>query len=173
MVNAGLPPGRAAALLPDAWRFWSERFFTTAYCRLDVPAPGAAAFLADLARAGARIAYVTGRIEEMEAGTLETFARAGFPLPGARGTRLLMKPRGALGDDAWKALAAAELAREGEVVAAFDNEPAHVNGYREAFPGALCVHLDTDHSGRPIPVHPRIPSIRDFRRSVAQAVHAP
>jgi hypothetical protein len=50
------------------------------------------------------------------------------------------------------------------VVAAFDNEPAHVNGYAAAWPGALCVHLETDQSGRGVEVDPRVPSIGDFSR---------
>jgi hypothetical protein len=58
------------------------------------------------------------------------------------------------------------------VVAAFDNEPAHVNLYARAWPLALCVHLDTDHSGRPIEVLERVPSIRDFRREPVVAIEA-
>jgi hypothetical protein len=54
------------------------------------------------------------------------------------------------------------LHRSGVVIAAFDNEPAHINGYRESFPEAESVHLATDHSLRDIPVLPGIPSIRDF-----------
>ena len=48
------------------------------------------------------------------------------------------------------------------MVAAFDNEPAHINGYREAFPDAFCVHLATDHSMRDIPLADGILSISDF-----------
>jgi len=48
------------------------------------------------------------------------------------------------------------------LLAAFDNEPAHINGYRESFPEAIAVHLATDHSPRDIPIVPGIPSIADF-----------
>ena len=48
---------------------------------------------------------------------------------------------------------------------AFDNEPTHVNAYKRAFPDARVVHLDTDHSGRPVEVRPDVPSIVDFRMS--------
>ena len=74
-----------------------------------------------------------------------------------------MNPHAGLDDDGWKALAREELARLGPVVAAFDNEPAHVNAYADAWPDALCVHLDTDHSGRPVEVLRRVPSVLDFR----------
>src|SRR5438132_139769 len=45
---------------------------------------------------------------------------------------------------------------------AFDNEPTHVNAYKRSFPEAAVVHLDTDHSRRPVEVLPEIPSIHDF-----------
>ncbi len=162
--NAGLGPAEVVRHLLPARRFWGARFFTSAYCREDVPVPGAPAFVRDLAAAGAQVAYVTGRPRRMEAGTLDVFRREGFPLPGAPGIRLLMKPDEPLGDDEWKSRAAGEVARLGPVFAAFDNEPAHVNGYAMAWPEARCVHLDTDHSARPIEVLARIPSIADFRR---------
>jgi len=103
----------------------------------------------------------------MAAGTLAVFGRLGFPPPDQDRVRLLMKPEAPLSDDEWKALAAARVARLGPVVAAFDNEPAHVNGYAMAWPDARCVHLDTDHSPRPIAVLPQVPSIADFRRPAA------
>jgi phosphoglycolate phosphatase-like HAD superfamily hydrolase len=159
--NAGLRPFQLDAHLAPARAFWRERFFTSRYCRLDVPIPGAPAFVAGLARAGARVAYVTGRHEGMREGTVDCLARHGFPIPGER-VELLMKPDPELGDDDWKDEACREVERMGEVVAAFDNEPAHVNLYARAFPDALAIHLDTDHSGRPVKVLATVPSIRDF-----------
>ena len=161
---AGLSPQEVARHLLPLRRFWSARFFTSEYCREDLPVAGAPGFVAALREAGAVVAYVTGRPARMEAGTLESFRRHGFPAPGGARVHLLLKPEAALGDDEWKSLAAARVARLGPVVAAFDNEPAHVNGYAMAWPTALCVHLDTDHSPRPIAVLARVPSIRDFRR---------
>ncbi|ACG74771.1 conserved hypothetical protein [Anaeromyxobacter sp. K] len=166
---AGLPPDEVARHLRPARAFWAERFFTSAYCRLDVPLPGAAGLVRATAEAGAIVAYVTGRPVAMEAGTLEVFRAAGFPLPDGARAHLLMKPDEALGDEAWKALARGRVERIGPVVAAFDNEPAHVNAYARAWPDALCVHLDTDHSGRPVEVLARVPSIRDFRLAPAAA----
>ncbi len=163
LANAGLAPAEVAHHLPAARRFWAERFFTSRYCRLDRPSPGAAEYVRAVAERGARIAYVTGRPRRMEAGTLEVFRAAGFPPPDGERVHLLMNPHRELGDDAWKALARAELARLGQVVAAFDNEPSHVNAYACAWPDARCVHLDTDHSGRPVEVLPRVPSVLDFR----------
>ena len=52
----------------------------------------------------------------------------------------------------------------GTVIAAFDNEPIHINSYFEHFRDAQCVHMLTDDSARGIAPHPEIPSIVDFRR---------
>jgi hypothetical protein len=163
LANAGLSPAEARAHAAPARRFWAEWFFTSAYCRLDVARPGAAAFVTATLRAGARIAYVTGRPARMRDGTLHAFRAGGVPLPDGARVHLLMKDDAALGDDAWKHRACDAVETLGPVVAAFDNEPAHVNLYAERWPRALCVHVDTDHSSRPIEVLARVPSIVDFR----------
>jgi beta-phosphoglucomutase-like phosphatase (HAD superfamily) len=163
LVAAGVSSSDARRHRARFRRFWAERFFTSAYCSLDVPMPGAPAFVRALAAAGARIAYVTGRPSRMEDGTLHVLQRHGFPLPDGVRTRLLMKPGEDLGDDAWKEIARAAVDAFGPVVLAFDNEPAHVNAYARAWPGALAVHLDTDHSPRPVEVLAWVPSVADFR----------
>jgi hypothetical protein len=163
LVASGLAPQVARRHRTAFLRFWAQRFFTSAYCGLDVPMPGAPAFARALAALGARIAYVTGRPSRMEDGTLHVFRRHGFPLPDGVHTRLFMKPGDDLEDDAWKAIAREAVEVFGPPVAAFDNEPAHVNAYARAWPGAYAVHVDTDHSPRPIEVLPSVPSIADFR----------
>lgn len=163
LANAGLGAEAVRTHLPAFRRFWEEWFFTSAYCRLDVPIPGAPGFLRALRATGARLAYVTGRPRTMEAGTLAAFRRFGLPLPDGRGVVLLMKDDPDASDGAWKRRACDAVERLGPVAVALDNEPAHVNAYAERWPDALAVHLDTDHSGRPVEVLPRIPSIADFR----------
>jgi hypothetical protein len=54
------------------------------------------------------------------------------------------------------------VAAIGRVLAAFDNEPTHINTYRAHFPEAQCVHLLTDESARGIAVLPEIPSVLTF-----------
>ena len=160
--NAGLSRGEVDLHARPLRRFWEERFFTSRYCRLDVPVPGAAAFARAVRATGCRIAYVTGRPTTMLAGTLHVLRRFGFPLPDGAAVFLLMKPGEALRDDAWKAIARDEVGGLGQPVLALDNEPAHVNAYARAWPGALVVHLDTDHSGRPVEVDRAIPSVADL-----------
>jgi beta-phosphoglucomutase-like phosphatase (HAD superfamily) len=145
-------------------QFWGERFFTSRYCRHDVPVPGAPEFVRAVRDAGVQIAYVTGRPSAaMRPGTLHVLGRFGFPLPDGAGVSLLMKPGAALADDAWKRLAREHVEGHGTPVLVLDNEPAHVNAYARAWPGALAIHLDTDHSGRPVEVAPSIPSVADLR----------
>jgi hypothetical protein len=162
MLATGLPAADVERLGEEAKLFWRDRFFTSAYCRDDDAIAGARDYLAAVLGAGGIIAYCTGRHEEMRGGTVESFARLGFPLPDSSRVHLLMKPLFELGDDEWKQEAYAHLRALGTVVAAFDNEPTHVNGYRAGFPDAICVHLDTDHSGRPVLLADGIVSVKDF-----------
>jgi hypothetical protein len=162
MGNAGLDRARVRELADEAKQFWRDRFFTSEYCRDDAAIAGAREYLEAVAAAGGIIAYCTGRHEAMRAGSIESFVRLGLPVPGER-VQLIMKPVLELSDDEWKLEANARLAGLGTVIAAFDNEPTHANGYRRAFPDAAVVHLATDDSGRPVTLLDGIVSIRDFR----------
>jgi len=162
MRNAGLVPDEIEAHVEDYREFWRERFFTSAYCRVDQEVPGSPAYVQAVRRVGAKVFYVTGRQETMRPGTLESFERVGLPLPDDVGVQLWMKPTLEEDDDDFKARVHAELHGLGDPVAAFDNEPIHINAYRRSFPEALIVHLATDHSMRDVLVDPAIPSIADF-----------
>jgi beta-phosphoglucomutase-like phosphatase (HAD superfamily) len=168
----GVPEPELDDLLPPLRSFWQERFFTSAFCADDEPLPGAAAFLRAVLARGGHLLYLTGRPQDMRDGTLAAFRRAGFPMPreaGAGGAAgpgdvdLWLKPVRAGDDDAWKDECHARLVAMSAVACAFDNEPTHVNAYKRAFPDAVVVHLDTDHSQRPVEVLESIPSILDFR----------
>jgi hypothetical protein len=163
MRACGLSREEAERLDPGLRRFWRERFFTSEYCREDEPIAGAAAYLHRVLDAGGELLYVTGRHAGMRPGTLDSFHRAGFPLPDGLRAQLWLKPRLDDDDDRWKEVCQARLLELPGLACAFDNEPTHVNGYKSAFPEARVVHLDTDHSGRPVEVRPDVPSIVDFR----------
>jgi hypothetical protein len=163
MKNAGLPPADVERHAEAAKAFWRERFFTSEYCVADEPIAGAAEYLAAVEKTGARIAYCTGRHEPMREGSVRCFERHHFPVPNAN-VHLLMKPTFEMTDDDWKVEAYQRLRGLGEVVAVFDNEPTHVNGYRGAFPSATIVHLATDDSGRPVEIADGVVSVPSFRR---------
>ena len=158
----GLSAEEAEQIFGELKAFWRDRFFTSEYCREDTPVAGARDFLHRVLRAGGEILYITGRHEEMGRGTVESFRRAGFPLPDGERVQLWLKPKLSDDDDAWKEICHQRLLDLSGIACAFDNEPTHVNAYKRAFPDAVVVHLDTDHSRRPVEVLPDIPSIHDF-----------
>ena len=173
MANTGLDPETIEAHLGPFRTYWKDRFFTSEYCVLDRPVAGSTAYVAAVLAAGARVFYVTGRHEPMRRGTVACFEQTGFAVPDGDSVELLMKPELDEHDDVYKVRSHATLRDRGMLLAAFDNEPAHINGYRETFPEAIAVHLATDHSPRDIPVLPGIPSIPDFSAHRGRSPSAP
>ena len=161
MRNAGMSEADIEAHAVPFKQYWWTRFFTSEYCVDDRLIAGADRYARAVAETGATLCYVTGRHEPMRRGTVENFGALGLPVPGAR-VELLMKPTLEEHDDTYKLRTYDILRRRGSVVAAFDNEPSHINGYRAAFPDALSVHLATDDSMRGVAVTPGVPSIRNF-----------
>lgn len=161
----GIQDHELDALVPKVRRYWKQTFFTSEYCVDDIAVAGAVDFVREVLSLGTRIAYCTGRHEPMRRGTVACLAREGFPVPDAQQVHLLMKPTLEEHDDDWKVRARSLIAQLGTVLAAFDNEPTHINSYFVHFGDAQCVHLLTDDSSRGIAPHPDIPSVRDFRRA--------
>jgi beta-phosphoglucomutase-like phosphatase (HAD superfamily) len=159
--DAGL---KDAALVKDLRDFWFARFFQNRYLLEDAPVPGAPAYCAEVAARGGVIVYVTGRDERMREGTESAFARRGFPAPDGGAVRLVLKPRFDTPDLAFKTEVLARLKEMGRVAASFENEPLHINLFREAFPEGRHFLLETKHSGRPAILHPDVLRIPDFRR---------
>jgi len=159
--NAGVAAERVDALYDDLRAFWVRWFFSNAYCDRDVPIRGAPEFVNEIRRVGGQLVYLSGRPEGLLPGTVRSLRAHGFPPPG-EGVTILLKPEPTLFDDEWKSRACATVAALGSVTAAFDNEPTHINVYRAAWPEAVCVHLQTDHSGRPVELLPDIHAIPDF-----------
>jgi hypothetical protein len=162
MMRCGLSEQEVDSLYAAVRAFWLERFFTNDYCVDDSATPGAAAFVQAVVATGAQLVYVTGRAEDMRAGTVESMRRTGMPLPAQGRVSLLMKPDPRDDDDAFKRSAHARLETMGTLIAAFDNEPTHVNDYLVRFPKAQIVHLATDHSGRPVVLPESIISVPHF-----------
>jgi phosphoglycolate phosphatase-like HAD superfamily hydrolase len=162
MANSGLDETGIATHQRPFKDYWRERFFTSDYCVHDKPIVGAVEYVTATKATGALVCYVTGRHEPMREGSIRSFHKAGFPVPDNDRVQLLMKPNLEETDDAYKARTYETLRSLGNVVGAFDNEPAHINGYKLAFPDAHSVHLATDHSLRKIKIAAGIPSIRDF-----------
>ncbi len=161
--SSGLKEEEADSIYGELKAFWQERFFTSEYCRDDIEIVGAPRYLHTLDFVKARVIYVTGRHEAMREGTEACLARCRMPMPTSGGhIQLLMKPTLAENDDHYKRSAHQQLKSLGTLLAAFDNEPTHINDYAAKFDTAIPVHLATDHSGRDVPLHPRCVSIPHF-----------
>jgi hypothetical protein len=141
--------------------FWIHRFFSDDYLRHDDALPGATQFVTDVHTAGGFVVYLTGRPEGlMGRGTRLSLAALGFPM-GER-TQLYLKPTPEEMDHEFKRRVCEEIARLGEVVAAFENEPGNANIFAEAFPEAEIVLLETMCSPGAPECHVRVARVRHF-----------
>jgi phosphoglycolate phosphatase-like HAD superfamily hydrolase len=151
-----------AGLLEAGFAFWKERFFTDGYLHHDVAVPGAVDFARRCHDAGANLVYLTGRdLPNMAIGTFASLRDLGFPI-GVVGTELVTKPSFDLPDEEFKNGVAAELARLGEVLAVFDNEPANCNILLDHYPSSASVLVDTLYAPDPPELHPDVSVIDSF-----------
>ena len=130
-------------------KYWFDRFFTDRYQQHDVPLEGSVAFVKELYEAGATMVYLTGRdVPGMLSGCAESLRASGFPV-GLIRTMMILKPDFETADLVFKTEAASFISETGTVVAAFDNEPGNCNLFRESWPDALSVFLDTTCAPNP------------------------
>ncbi len=153
-----------AELIEELKDFWFERFFANEYITADHPVAGAPEYCREVAEVGAVVAYFTGRDENMREGTLATLKAWGFPMPDESKVFLILKPRFDMPDLDYKREGLRRIAKLGPVAASFENEPAHINLFQEAFPESWLFLLETKHSGKPVKAHPSSRRIKDFRR---------
>ncbi len=156
--------------IEEAWlheeglTFWKQRFFADHYQAHDVPIPGAVRFAVACHEQGAFLVYLTGRdLPGMALGTFKSLRDLGFPI-GAMGTKLVTKPAFEIPDTEFKRSVARDLARFGEVVAVFDNEPANCNLLLEAHPECDSVFVDTQHAPDPPNLDRRVFVIDTFEK---------
>lgn len=151
-------------LLEDLRAFWFKRFFRNEYLLADHPVPGAAEYCREVLAKEARVVYFTGRDEGMRQGTLANLERWNFPMPGSESVRLILKPHFDMNDFEYKRDGLKAIAQLGSVAGSFENEPAHLNLFQEAFPDSWLFLLETKHSGKPVEPHPSTRRIKDFIR---------
>jgi hypothetical protein len=149
-------------LVAELQTFWRDRFFTDSHLPHDVALPGAVAFARACYDAGAILVYLTGRdLPLMGTGTFASLRDLGFPI-GVPATELVLKPDASMPDEAFKRLAAPDLARVGHVIAAFDNEPANCNVMLAHYPDAHVVFVDTQHMPGAPELGAGVHVVRDF-----------
>jgi len=161
--NAGISAACIDAVLEDLKAFWFDRFFTSRYVGFDHAMPGAVDLVQRCRATGLKIVYLTGRDETMRAGTEASLTGFGFPLDGEE-CRLMVKPDFKTDDTEFKDAALLAIAKMGEPVVFMDNEPANVNKFRERYPSAQVVFVETDHSPRPDEPHESLAWLRSFSR---------
>ena len=164
IVQTAAEAGVDEALVKDLRDFWFARFFQNRYLLEDNVVPGAPAYCAEVQARGGVLVYVTGRDERMREGTEKSFVNHGFPQPDGKAVRLMLKPKFDTPDHAFKSETLLVLAKLGSVAASFENEPTHINMFRDAFPKGRHFLLETKHSGRPVIPHADVVRIKDFRR---------
>ncbi len=159
---------RDGPLVAEATEYWRSRFFTDDDLRHDTALAGAVGFVRACHAAGATVVYLTGRdLPMMGVGTFASLRSLGFPL-GVAGVEIILKPDAQMADEAFKRMVAPTLARVGEVVASFDNEPANCNLFLEAYAHADIVFVDTQHVPGAPPLRPGVTVVADF-----SAAHPP
>ena len=148
--------------IAEAEKFWKERFFYDDYLRYDVAVPGSVEFARECYAAGGILVYLTGRdLPNMGIGSWRSLRDLGFPI-GVAGTELVLKPDFDTPDEVFKREYAPRIERVGNIVAAFDNEPANCNLLLEQNPGSESIFLDTQHVPGAPALHPDVHIIDDF-----------
>lgn len=157
------------AFIEKANDFWQANFFTNKYCAEDIETSGASVYLHLLAKAGAKIVYMTGRdIPRMGKGTKENLAKNHFPRKrwfsfiSGPAPVLILKPDQKEDDLKFKESQYDNIRNMGEVVGAFENEPANINSMANAFPHAAAIFLDTIHSPNPAVPEDRVEWVENF-----------
>jgi hypothetical protein len=154
----------SGSILPELTTFWLARFFDSAYLSAyDQANPGGVDYVREVLRRGGKAVYLTGRWTEMRPGTEQSMARMGYPPADGRNVFLMLKPDRKQSDIDFKKVAFADIAKLGEVVGGFENEPANVNAYQERFVTGFYIFLDTRHSTTNIVPAPSINWVGDFR----------
>ncbi len=160
-------------LVGEATEYWRERFFTDDDLRHDVALVGSVNFVRACHELGATIVYLTGRdLPMMGLGTFASLRTLGYPL-GVAGVEIILKPDATMADEAFKRMVCPTLARVGHVIASFDNEPANCNLFKEAFPHADIVFVDTQHVPGAPPLRNDVDVIGDFAAALPLTPSSP
>lgn len=149
------------AVLAELRKFWRDRFFTDVYVLKDEPSPGSADYVNAVHAAGAVVYYLTGRdVPGMKKGTVESLRLHGFPGESER-VILRMKPTWEFPDYEFKSGVLVEL-KAHTVLGSFENEHAQANLFRQQFPQATTVCLDTVTS-KVVPLLEGVHLVKDFQ----------
>ena len=141
--------------------YWQKNFFSNHYLQFDAPYEGAIEFVQATQKAGAEIAYLTGRdIERMGIGTEEVMRQWDFPVDET--SHLVLKPHRSMDDAEFKTNWFVDAAKKGfEKIYFFENEPVNVVHLRERCPQVEIIFFESTHAGKATPPED-IPRIMNF-----------
>lgn len=141
--------------------YWQKNFFSNHYLQFDDLYDGALDFVQSCQRAGADIAYLTGRdVERMGPGSLEVLQAWNFPLNEK--AQLVLKPHRSMDDAQFKTDYFIEADKQGfEKIYFFENEPVNLVHLSQFCPHVEMIFFDSTHAGKAQPPE-NIPSIMSF-----------
>jgi hypothetical protein len=115
------------------------------YIMFDLPIPGSVDFIKGISTAGAMTMYLGGlrNMSTSKFGTERSISMYELPAPRGEVGALFMSEEDVEDDMEFKRDLLEPLSKAGEVIAVFDNEPSACNLFKESFPDAAVVLVDT------------------------------
>lgn len=141
--------------------YWRKYFFSNDYLKYDMPNEGAIDYVHSVLKAGADVAYLTGRdVHRMEPGTTAQLKQWNLPLN--EHAVLFVKPDKSMDDAEYKTdWFLADSRKHYAKVFFFDNEPVILNLMGSKCPHVESIFFDSTHSGKAEPP-PDLPRIMNF-----------
>lgn len=141
--------------------YWQKSFFSNHYLQFDDVYEGALEFTQAVEKAGAEIAYLTGRdVERMGTGSFEILKQWGFPLNEK--ASLVLKPHRSMDDAQFKTdyFIEAEKSNYAKIFF-FENEPVNLHHLAQFCPHVEMIFFESTHAGKAEPPMD-IPRIMNF-----------
>lgn len=141
--------------------FWQKNFFSNHYLQFDSLYDGALEFVLAVEKAGAEIAYLTGRdVERMATGSEEVLRQWGFPITET--SKLVLKPHRSMDDAQFKTDWFIEADKKGyEKIYFFENEPVNLHHLMGFCPHVEMIFFESTHAGKAQPPE-AVPKIMNF-----------
>ncbi|XGC80187.1 HAD family hydrolase [Bdellovibrio bacteriovorus] len=141
--------------------YWQKNFFSNHYLQFDDVYEGALDFVLALDKAGAELAYLTGRdVERMGVGSAEILRQWGFPLHEK--ATLVLKPHRSMDDAQFKTDWFIEADKQGyEKIYFFENEPVNLVHLSQFCPHVEMIFFESTHAGKAEPPE-ALPRIMNF-----------
>ncbi|MGZ3769663.1 MAG: HAD family hydrolase [Bdellovibrio sp.] len=161
LQRAGLD-GHHADFQEAVKAYWQKSFFSNHYLQFDNPYEGALEFVKAVDKAGADIAYLTGRdVARMGEGTVDILQQWGFPLH--ENAKLVLKPHLSMDDAQFKTdwFVEADKNNDYKKIYFFENEPVNLHHLAQQCPHVEMIFFESTHAGKAEPPED-IPRIMNF-----------